>query len=213
MSSQRSSSPRSPIKRLTRALWGLAFVMAVLLAGRHYLGTDDGQSLPKLLDAPAFSLTHYDGSTVGLDDLAGKPWVADFVFTRCPGICPIMTQRMKELVADIPEGKARYVSISVDPEHDTPEVLKAYAEKNGAGPDWYFLTGAKDVIFSLVREGFLLAIDEAEMPPTGVGPAEPIVHSNRFVLVDADGKIRAYYNSFDNTELEKLRADLLRLAG
>lgn len=204
-----SSSPSTLLKRLRYALWAAALVMAVLITAYRFRPQPAVPELPVLHEVPAFSLTDRDGEALSRDDLEGKPWVADFVFTRCPGVCPIMTRRMQELVADIPDGAARYVSVSVDPAYDTPEILQAYAEKHEAGPDWHFLTGPEDTVYSLIKEGFLLALD----PSPEVEGAEPIVHSNRFVLVDAEGLIRGYYNSFDEDELAKLRVDLKALAG
>ncbi len=207
-----SRPPKTLLRRLTWALWVLALLMAALVIGmRLRPAAPEGPPLPTITVAPTFELTHYDGRTVRNKDLLGKPWIADFVFTRCPGVCPIMTQRMKELASDLPPGIAHYVSISVDPEHDTPEVLKAYAQKHEAGPDWYFLTGTESEIYPLIREGFLLALDAS--PESSSEGAEPIVHSNRFVLVDAQGKIRGYYNSFNAEELAQLRIDVARLGG
>lgn len=204
-----SRSPSSVLKTLRRLMWAAAFVMAVVIAAYHLRPQPAVPELPILQKVPAFSLTDRDGTVFSLDDLAGKPWVADFVFTRCPGVCPIMTQRMKDLVGDMPSGLARYVSVSVDPTYDTPEILQAYAEKHDAGPDWHFLTGPEDTVYSLIKEGFLLALDPS---PRQEG-AEPIVHSNRFVLVDGAGYIRGYYNSFNEEELAKLRIDLKALGG
>ena len=204
-----SKDPSQMLKRLRMAMWAAALAMALLIGAYQLMPRPTEPPLPVLQELPSFSLTDRDGTVKTLEDLAGKPWVADFVFTRCPGVCPIMTERMKDLIADMPEGIARYVSVSVDPTYDTPEILQAYAEKNGAGPDWRFLTGPEETVYELIRDGFLLALDPS---PRQEG-AEPIVHSNRFVLVDEKGRIRGYYNSFDEEELAKLRVDLARLAG
>ncbi len=205
-----SRSPKTLMRRLTWTLWVLALLMAVLvIAVRMKPAPPEGPALPIIAEVPDFALTHHDGTSIRTKDLLGKPWVADFVFTRCPGVCPIMTQRMKELTIDLAPGLARYVSISVDPEHDTPEVLKVYAQKHEAGPDWYFLTGAESEIYPLIRQGFMLALDAS--PANPAEGTEPIVHSNRFVLVDAEGRIRGYYNSFNAEELAQLRVDVARL--
>ena len=164
-------------------------------------------NLPVYMPAPDFSLTNRDGRSVETADLLGQPWVADFIFTSCPGVCPILTERMKDLSDDLPDQPVRLVSISVDPENDSPEVLEAYAQKNGAGDHWLFLTGEKDHVSGVIKDGFKLAYD----PAPGETAAEPIVHSNRFVLVDAEGQIRGYYNAFDEQELIDLRRDLASL--
>jgi protein SCO1/2 len=140
-------------------------------------------------------------------DLAGTPWIADFVFTRCAIYCPRLTVRMKELRERLPPA-IRTVSFSVDPEHDTPEVLERYAEQWGIeGRSWLFLTGEREPMWRLVREGFLLPVEDAPEVE-----ASPILHSNRFVLVDSAGRIRDTYDAFDDDALERILADLSALA-
>jgi protein SCO1/2 len=156
---------------------------------------------PVLGRVPPFALTNRDGRTVTLADLAGRPWIADFVFTRCAASCPMMTARMARLGSE-----ARRVSFSVDPAHDTPAVLQAYAASFDAPADWLFLTGEEEALHRLARQGFKLAVDPA--PPVG---GEPILHSTRFVLVDARGDIRGYYDAFDEESMAKLDRDLRAL--
>jgi protein SCO1/2 len=158
---------------------------------------------PPIATLPAFELVERDGSTVSLSDLAGAPWIADFVFTRCAIYCPRLTARMKELREELPAG-VRTVSFSVDPEHDTPAVLVDYARRWGIeGRDWLFLTGAREEVWTLVRRGFLLPVEEA---PEVEG--SPILHSNRFVLVDSAGRVRGTYEAFDEAALERLLDEL-----
>lgn len=205
------------IRNLVWALWGLLLVMALLLFGWFYLrnqaatGTD---ALPIYKTVGEFDLTNRDGSTVTPAELAGKPYVADFIFTSCPGVCPVLSKRMQEFAATVPQDEVNLVSVSVDPETDTPNVLEAYAQKHQAGDHWYFLTGSREDIHRLVKDGFQLVLDDtanrAENPDIPEGQ-EPIVHSNRFVLVDAEGRIRGYYNAFDAEELKQLRTDLDQL--
>ena len=140
------------------------------------------------------------------DDLLGAPWVADFVFTRCVLYCPRLTARMKELRALLPP-EVKTVSFSVDPEHDTPEVLAAYAAGfQIEGKSWLFLTGSRAEIWELVRKGFLLPVEDAPEIP-----ASPILHSNRFVLVDSRGRIRSMVEAYEEDALERLLADLAAL--
>mgnify|MGYP002083800012 CR=1 FL=1 len=118
---------------------------------------------------------------------------------------------MARLSRDLPpRARARLVSITVDPDHDTPEVLRAYAEKFEAGEDWHFLTGPRDEIYRLGREGFKLAIDP-DPPSAHANVLEPILHSTRFVLVDGDGEIRGYYDAFDEPSMRRLLDDLSAL--
>ena len=194
-----------------KLIWG--FLVAVLLAvaaAAVFQWLRRPEPLPVYGRLPEFSLVNRDGRTVRLVDMMGKAWVADFVFTRCPASCPMMSARMARLERDLPEDLAvRLVSISVDPAHDTPEVLEGYAERFQAPDRWLFLTGEKEAVRSLCVEGFKLGLDMEPAP--GMGP-EPILHSTRFVLVDGEGRIRGYYEAFDEASTEKLRDDLLRLA-
>lgn len=167
------------------------------------------EPLPVLATLPHFALIERDGSTVTLRELAGRPWVADFVFTRCQVVCPLLTGKMAELRRRLPAGsRLASVSISVDPEHDTPAVLRAYAEGKGiSGRDWLFLTGERDAVRGLIRDGFLLAVEDT---PDNV--AMPVMHSSRFALVDGEGRIRGYYSPLEQEgELERLLADAAAL--
>jgi protein SCO1 len=164
---------------------------------------------PVLGEVPDFALVNRDGQPVRRADLAGAPWVADFIFTRCGAACPMMSLRMARLERELPADLGvRFVSFSVDPEYDTPKVLQEYAESFGAPGRWLFLTGEKGEIYRLSREGFKLAVDDT----TPVNEDEPILHSTRFVLVDGDGRIRGYYEAFDEEAVKKLTADVEALA-
>jgi protein SCO1/2 len=159
-----------------------------------------------LATVPAFSLLERSGRTVTRDELAGRTWVAGFIFTRCSGICPAMTARMKEIHAAAPG--VTLVSFSVDPTHDTPEALREYAKRNGIADGWLLLTGEEARIHALAREGFHLAatgVSEAEQAEGGDGP---FLHSSRLVLVDGQARIRGYYDSSDAAALAALRRDL-----
>lgn len=165
-------------------------------------------TLPKHWTLPDFALTERSGQTLRLADLAGKVWVADFFYTTCPGPCPMLSSRLSDVQKALgDEAGARLVSISVDPEKDTPEVLKLYAEKFKAGDRWYFLTGKKDAIYSLARDGFKLPLAEA--------PAEGglITHTTRLALVDKSGVVRGFYEGGDETGVKDLIRDIRRLLG
>jgi uncharacterized membrane protein YozB (DUF420 family) len=143
---------------------------------------------------PDFSLVAQDGSPVSRGRLAGRPFVADFIFTRCAGACPAMTAQMARLQNDLPAGTA-LVSFTVDPVFDTPEVLARYAATHGARPGWLFVTGSRSALYGLATEGFKLAA--MEMPPEErrSGDDGPFLHSSKLVLVDAQARIRGYYDS------------------
>ncbi len=158
---------------------------------------------PVLHQIPDFALTERDGSTVTLRDLAGRPFVADFIFTRCAIYCPRLTARLKELRQTFPP-KVRTVSFSVDPDHDTPEVLARYAQQwQIAGRDWLFLTGPQDAMWKLIREGFLQPV---EAQPDN--QASPVLHSTRLVLVDGAGRLRGTYDAYDEASTTQLMRDL-----
>jgi len=140
-------------------------------------------------------------------ELAGKVWVADFIFTHCAGVCPAMSSNMRKLQERLFED-VRLVSFSVDPYNDTPEVLTEYANRYGADRDrWLFLTGDPEGIQKLSVGGFKLALD----PASGT-EKEPITHSSRMVLVDRNANIRGYYGTEEPKDLERLIKDANNLA-
>jgi protein SCO1/2 len=157
-------------------------------------------------EVPQFSLTDQNGRTITKNDLAGKVWIADFIFTNCAGTCPMITASMSRLQSDFPR-EVHLVSFSVDPLRDTPEALAEYAAKVKADNDrWHFLTGEKQTLHDLSIKGFKLALEE-----TGGSDTEPITHSTRLVLIDKEGNIRGYYGGTDEEELKRLFTDATRL--
>jgi protein SCO1/2 len=169
-----------------------------------------GPDLPRYYAVPAFDLVERSGRPATLAALRGQPWIADFIFTRCGGICPAMTARLAALRSRLLGTPVRFVSFSVDPVHDTPEILARYAEAAGAGSDWWFVTGPMPALHALSTQGFKLAAMEAG--PGAPSADGPFLHSSKFVLVDAEGTIRGYYDSEDDAALRALEADARRLA-
>jgi len=155
---------------------------------------------------PNFSLTAVtiDGtSPLTLETLRGRVWIADFVYTRCAGPCPMLTANMASLQKSLPK-KIGFLSFTVDPDHDEPEVLTLYARKFGADPQrWFFLTGEKTELIKLVRDGFLLPVVEN----AAALPGERFAHSTKFVLIDDQGRVRGWYDGDDAAALAKLEAD------
>ena len=139
---------------------------------------------------PDFSLTESSGRMMTRQDLLGNIWVADFIFTTCGGACPMMSSNMKQLQNTLNDSTdVKLVSITVDPERDSPAALAEYAKRYGARPDqWYFLTGDSNAIQALAKTGFFLATE------TGSDPKEPIIHSQKFALVDKRGRLRGFFD-------------------
>lgn len=202
-----------------RAAWAVFIVaiVGVLAAAIVQTTRGPGDKWPEpgvYGNVPDFSLTAQDGSPVSRASLAGRPWVVDFIFTRCGGQCPTMTQHMKALQTWLEQRQldsVRLVSVTVDPAYDTPAVFTEYAKRFGADSRrWLFLSGEKSVIYPLIQEGFYLGVED-EPAPGEASPEEPIIHSSRFVLVDAQSRIRGYYDVYEPDDLERLRADILHV--
>ncbi len=153
---------------------------------------------------PAMELTERSGENMSLGDLRGKIWVANFIFTKCAGTCQMMSSKLADMQKSLRKaGDVSLVSISVDPKNDTPEQLAKFADQYNADPDrWLFLTGDNEKVQDLAKNTFKLAVQE------GTDPSEPIIHSTRYVLVDAKGSIRGYYDSKEAEAHQKLLTDI-----
>ena len=207
-----------------RVVWRLLFVILLGMSGVLLWRVFDTPSQPGSPDrlpvhqtVPDFRLLAHSGQAFGRQMLSGHIWVANFVFTRCPGVCPLLSAQMAKLQTRLEETKqpsTRLVSFSVDPEWDTPQRLSGYADRYGADASrWIFLTGELSVVQPLVQDGFQLAMMNA--PPdgshTGHGQTkrlEQIVHSDRFVLVDPEFRIRAYYRGDETDVVERVMRDI-----
>jgi protein SCO1/2 len=162
---------------------------------------------------PDFSLIERSGGRLQLSDLRGKTWIANLFYTTCTDTCPLQSAEMAKLQSDVTEWTdVKLVSISVDPEHDSPKVLSQYAERYRAEPDrWLLLTGDKEAIYRLAQEGFRLSVASAS--ESGGQDDNTFIHSPRFVLVDREGRIRGYYDSRDPEAIRRLHRDLRTLLG
>ncbi len=166
---------------------------------------------PELGDVGAFSLTDQQGRAVTAESLRGSVWAAAFMFTRCPTVCPRITRRMRELQkqAAAQGVPLQLVSFSVDPEHDTPAVLAAYAKQYEADlTNWRFLTGDIEVLRKTSEQGFKLAL---EGKPTPGAEHFGLFHGSHLVLVDAAGKVRGYYRTSEDEQLTQLLKDAAAL--
>lgn len=169
------------------------------------------RKLPVLYPAPAFNFTQRDGTTVTHKDLLGKVVIVDFIFTRCGTVCPRMSQQMAALQSRLNTkpywDQIRLVSFSVDPDFDTPDVLTDYAKRFDADKThWLFLTGKRKEMWATVSGGFKLPV--ADNVEDGL---MPILHSDKFVLIDADGKIRGYYDGLLAEPFNQLLVDAAQL--
>ncbi len=201
-----------------RGAWQTGIVALLLAAcgGLMLLVTAKSrQALPVLGSVVGdFTLTDQEGRPFESSSLRGKAWVASFIFTNCRDTCPCITTNLtllQESVQADPRLRSgvRFVSFSVDPERDSPRELKAYAERYGADTGlWVFLTGKKGDVLRLSQEVFQLSAAPAPRKD-GTGNASEIIHSDRFTLVDQEGRLRGYYRP-EPGDLKRLVSDLGR---
>lgn len=212
---------------LRRLLWALVAFVCVAIVGVaiwRWQGRamSEAKSEPLLEGlknfgaVPDFTFTERSGRKVSLADLKGKVWVAQFFYTHCTDICPLTVPQMGLLHLDYlndPDFRSavHFVSITVDPERDTPKVLSKYAERFSADPDlWFFLTGDKADTYRLAQQGFKLGIGEKLNAPEiakKTGEEKEFFHSNRLILVDRRAQVRGYYAGIDAEAMVRLRRD------
>ncbi|MFN4768775.1 MAG: SCO family protein [Candidatus Kapaibacterium sp.] len=158
-------------------------------------------SLPVIKEAPSFSGIDQSGKAFRSAELKGSMWIASFMFSECQGVCPVMNSTLGDIqeLYGIPD--LRFVSITVDPQTDTPEILAEYAKSYKADLQrWSFVRMEKDSVRALSVRGFLLS-----------DPVEPSAHSSRYVLVDRQFRIRGYYDCLDSAKVSELKADIERI--
>ena len=194
------------MNRTFKILIAFSAMIAVLYGGFLFWTLRSAPELPRVSRVPEFSLTSESREPFTRSGLAAKISIVDFIFTSCAGTCPMMSTKMSELQAELAHDPlVQFVSFSVDPETDTPEALSAYGAGYGAiGGKWTFLTGDRKAIFALTRDGFHLGLD--------TDGENAVIHSQKFVLVDANADIRGYYDSDDAKAMKQLIADARALA-
>lgn len=193
--------------RIPRLGWAIFFLVAVGAMAFAYVslkqqGPPASQRLDRYAKVPDFQFIAQDGTQVSPETLKGDIWVANFIFTRCNGPCPLLTSKMSSVAQQTEKIKGlKFVTFTVDPENDTRDVLREYAEKVGADPErWKFLTGPTPQIEAVVGKGFLQALAKD-------GKGDPM-HSTRFVIVDRDGWMRAFPDGNDPEVVQKLLMDI-----
>jgi protein SCO1/2 len=192
------SLSRSESREIRRRLQTCPTVFALLLLASCIKPTP----LPLMGDAPTFQLTTQTGDTFDSKKLTGQIWVADFIYTTCPGPCPMMTRQMRQLQDQTAQEMhdVKLVSFTVDPVHDTPPVLAEYAKRYRMDPSrWWFLTGGLPALND-IGMGFKLNTIDGNLS-----------HSTRFVLIDRHMKIRGYYQTDEDAFLSRLVHDIRQL--
>ena len=208
-----TSDDLAPAPRLRRSFKGGRVLLAMLgvigiaciVLGFAYATREIDPKLPDLGTVPAFSLIDQDGQPFTEEALRGHPTVINFVFTRCDTICPVIamkTQRLQDKTADPRGAGIKIVTITVDPEWDTPEKLTSFGQRYKAESErWRFLTGPKDKITALITGPLMTTMDrDGELKPGSPN----IVHSGYFLLVDGNLTIRGVYDSNDIHKLDEL---------
>ena len=187
-------------RKMPRSVWvgvlllgtflGLALLLSAVSLKRHR------PALPILGHVADFTLTNQDGQAITLDNLTNHVWVADIIFTRCPGPCPRMTGQMKSLQDALPQAsRARIVTMTTDPEFDSPAVLKKYGEHFNADFNrWNFLTGTKDEIAGLAGSSLKLSAVPVN-PAERTNNADLFIHTTIFVLVDRHAELRGVFET------------------
>ncbi len=195
------NNPEHEARSVQWPVWGgLALVILTLLAVflLAALGPrgSPAKALPVIGSIADFTLTNQNGRAVSLADLSGKVWVADIIFTRCAGPCPKMTRQMKQLQDALPpESQVKLVTLTTDPDFDTPPVLSRYAERFGADLNrWMFLTGPKPELARLAINSLKLTAVPTK-PDERQSPADLFVHSTIFVVADKQARLRGVFET------------------
>jgi protein SCO1/2 len=170
-------------------------------------GSGGAAALPTYSELPEFELVDQDGRPLHRADLLGRVWVVDFIFTSCAGACVPMTSHMTDLQKE--DLGVSYLSVSVDPERDTPAALAGYRDKWKGGPRWTLAVGTRDDVLALANQAFKLPAGREVSTPDGL---PELFHSQKFALLDGQGRVRGYYDSTDELSLAQLRKDIARLA-
>ncbi len=185
--------------RMGILLPALVLFLVALLSFRFFNEAPANPSPDTFGKAPTFSLTATDGSTLSSESLAGKVWLMNFFFASCPGPCPLINSDLRRLKANpAVKDHLRILSVTVDPNRDTPERLAEYGARYGAKPgDWDFLTGTPESIRTLIEGGFKL-----------ISPEDVSMHTTRIVLVDRTGEIRGFFQGTDSDAIKQMFQDV-----
>lgn len=207
----------SPPRWLLASLFASLLVVVLAIAGLAWLNRSADRALPAYGTMPSFQLTDQNGKPFSSTSLNGKFVAVGFIYTSCPDICPMLTTNMVHLQGQLRKAglsdQVTLLSISVDPEVDTPEVLRQYATDRGADlQSWSFLTGTLPQIQAVITDGFKVAYEKIAPAHAGHGaaPSYQVSHSGKVILVDPRGQVRAYYDG-EVLDPAKVLADIDKL--
>ncbi|MFC5282083.1 SCO family protein [Pedobacter alpinus] len=203
------------MKRLFLVIFSISIISACSQSEKKLPILGEREAVEKIVDGktvvdtvyktiPDFSFLNQDSIVINSDSLTNSIYIADFFFTSCPSICPIMSKNMLSIYNKYKgNNEVRFLSYSIDPKHDTIPVLKKYATKLGVeGSQWSFLLGDRDTVYNLARNGYMSYTKENADAPGGVE------HSGYFILVDKEKRIRGAYDGTDKTQVETLTNDI-----
>ena len=206
--------PKNPATMNKRKIGFLTGFFILLFIGFYFALTRlvpgfGSPTLPVLSQVPSFSFNNQEGRKITDKDLVGKVYVAEYFFTTCRGICPRLNVNMKKISIDYAdEANFRLLSYTVDPETDSVGRMKHYADSLGADPQrWWFLTGRKDSLYHLARNGYLL--DDPKNNALNIN--EQFLHTQFLALVDKSGRVRKIYDGLKKDELDELEKDITAL--
>lgn len=195
-------------------VWGVLGLVigGILLAFVFTRERDVGQRLPVYGEVGPFALTNQLGQVITDSSLKGRIWVADVIFTRCPGPCAHMTRQMRQVQQRLPaDSEVTLVSLTVDPDYDSPSVLERYAKRFDADfSEWHFLTGSKDAIYDLAVGSLKLGVEETAEEARQSGD-DLFIHSTKFVLLDPRGRVRGYFDGAEPTGVDLLLEAIAKL--
>jgi protein SCO1/2 len=206
-------------RRTVWLVWGgLLLLVTICLLGvltQMRSRANAREVMPVLGQIDDFSLTNQNGQAVSLADLRGHVWVADIIFTRCPGPCRKMTKQMKELENGLSaESDSRLITLTTDPDYDTPTILTQYGKEYGADLNrWTFLTGSKAEIGKLAIDSLKLAAIEKK-PEERESPNDLFIHATIFVLVDRKAQLRGVFQTTgEGIDPQQVKAQILERVG
>lgn len=207
----------SPPRWLLVSLFASLLVVVLAIVGLAWVNRSAVKALPAYGDMPQFQLIDQNGQPFNSAGLRGRFVAVGFIYTRCPDICPMLTTNMVRLQGELQKAglsdKVALLSISVDPEVDTPAVLRQYATDRGADlQSWSFLTGTLPQIQAAITDGFKVAYEKIAPAHTGhhAAPSYQVSHSGKVILVDPQGQVRAYYDG-EVLDAAKVLADINKL--